>query len=81
MNPYSFEVPELSLVVRGIGMQDAEDWFQFAVLPEVRQHTSLVVEGIEDIHTTIGQHEHRSSEGMPKQAALFRTPDVKRYAP
>jgi hypothetical protein len=81
MNPYSFVVPELSLIARGIGMEDAEDWFQFAVLPEVRQHTSLVVKGIEDIHAAIGQHAHHSSEGMPKRLRFFRTPHVKRYAP
>ena len=67
MNSPSFLVPELKLVARRIGMQDAEDWFQFAVLPEVRQFTSLVVEVIDDIHAAIG----RTLTGDPSAPMYF----------
>ncbi|CAN5473762.1 GNAT family N-acetyltransferase [soil metagenome] len=51
----SFTVPDCHLVARRIGLEDAEDWFEFAVLPEVRRHTSGTVESLADVQAAIGR--------------------------
>jgi len=51
----SFAVREFDLLARPIGLADAHDWFEFAAMPEVRQHTSLVIDSVSDLESAIGR--------------------------
>jgi len=51
----AFVVREFGLLARRIGPTDAHDWFEFAAMQEVRQHTSLVVDSLSDLQAAIGR--------------------------
>src|SRR5215212_904839 len=51
----AFAVREFDLLARPIGLADAHDWFEFAAMPEVRQHTSLVIDSVSDLEAAIGR--------------------------
>ena len=53
--PPAFVVREFNLIARRISLADAHDWFEFAAMPEVRQHTSLIVESISDLQAAISR--------------------------
>ncbi len=51
----AFAIHEFNLLARPIGLADAHDWYQFAAMPEVRQHTSLVIGSMSDLEAAIGR--------------------------
>ena len=51
----AFAVREFDLLARLIGLADAHDWFEFAAMPEVRRHPSLVIDGVSDLEAAIGR--------------------------
>lgn len=72
----AFAVPEFGLVARPIDRADAADWFAFAALPEVKQHTSSTVTAVEDLLASIDRC-NLMEPSSPLCFALRRSSDGK----
>jgi RimJ/RimL family protein N-acetyltransferase len=60
-------IPGTGLVARPIAFADADEWFAFASLPQVKQLTSSTVSTIDDVRGTIT----RSKTGEPSAPIIF----------
>jgi RimJ/RimL family protein N-acetyltransferase len=74
MRPSSaFAIPELGLLARPIEREDAVEWFAFAGLPQVKEHTSSTVATVEDLLAAIDRC-NATDPSSPVCFSLRRSP-------
>ena len=74
MSGVEIAIPGHDLVARPVDFGDAEEWFAFAMLPEVRRHTRCTIASVDDVRAIIARC--RSGEpSAPISFALRRTSD------
>ena len=60
--------------IRALELTDADAWFEFAPLPEVKEHSSSTVTGVDDLHTMI-ERSHSTDPNSPVLFAICSTTD------